>query len=412
MATRCDPTASASHDNPYEPLKISDSLRHTVGTFVIVNSIGDTCLAFRGTLLRELIARGHRVVLSTPLPEQVSHESIESSVRALGGEVVFAPFARTSVNPFGELAARRHYRELFSRLVPDGVFVSNPKPVFHALGAARACGTPRRVAMITGLGHAFIARSPRALLLRAVAYALYFRAMRSATSVFFQNHDDLALFRRRALLPSTLDVRIVGGSGVDLARFPTVSPPEGPPVFLMVARLLTDKGVREFAEAARIVKLRLPMCRFRLVGWIDSNPAAIDSRELDGWVRNGTIEFAGRVDDVRAELAGSSVFVLPSHREGMPKSTLEALATGRPIITTDAPGCRETVITAEHATTAVAENGLLVPIRDAESLAAACLTLATDAPRRASMGRASRILAETRFDSREVDRAIVEALGA
>jgi len=171
----------------------------------------------------------------------------------------------------------------------------------------------------------------------------------------------------------------------------------------MVARLLGDKGVREFAAAASIVRARRPDCRFRLVGWIDANPAAIAQSELDAWLREGTLEFAGRLDDVRPELAACSVFVLPSYREGTPKSTLEALATGRPVITTDVPGCRGTV---EHGV-----NGLLVPARDARALAEACLALAADPALRTRMGAASRRIAE-RFDARAVNAAIAEALGA
>jgi glycosyltransferase involved in cell wall biosynthesis len=171
----------------------------------------------------------------------------------------------------------------------------------------------------------------------------------------------------------------------------------------MVARLLGDKGVREFAAAARLVRAQRPDCRFRLVGWIDANPAAIAQSELDAWLREGVLEFAGRLDDVRPELAASSVFVLPSYREGTPKSTLEALATGRPVITTDVPGCRGTV---EHGV-----NGLLVPARDARALAEACLALAADPELRERMATESRRTA-TRFDARAVNAAIAAALGA
>jgi len=243
-------------------------------------------------------------------------------------------------------------------------------------------------------------------LLRVAATALYRRAMRDATSVFFQNNDDHAEFAHRGLLPPELEVRMSAGSGVDLEAF-AESPrpaPAQPPVFLMVARLLGDKGVREFAEAARIVREHRSDCRFRLAGWIDANPAAIAREELDAWIREGVLEYAGRLDDVRPELAACSVFVLPSYREGTPKSTLEALATGRAVITTDAPGCRETV---ERGV-----NGVLVPPRDAKALAEACLRFAPDAALRQRMGAASRALAERRFDARIVNAAIIGALGA
>jgi len=372
--------------------------------FVIVNGIGDTVVQFRGPLVRALVSRGHAVTVSTPRPAERGPEVVEAEIRALGADCVFSPLDRTGVNPLRERATRAHFRALFDALRPHGVFASNPKPVFHAIPAARACSVPRRVAMITGLGHAFIARSLRARLLRLAATGLYRRSMRAATTVFFQNGDDFAEFERRGLLRAGCDVRRCAGSGVDLAAFAERPQPAGAPVFLMVARFLADKGIREFVEAARIVRRAEPAARFRLVGWIDANPAAIRRAELDAWIREGCIEHAGRLDDVRGELAAASVFVLPSYREGTPKSVLEAMATGRAIVTTDAPGCRETV--------EPGVNGVLVPTHDSRALADACLALARDPARRAAMGHASRRRAETVFDATLVNRDILEALDA
>ncbi len=380
-----------------------------MATIVIVNGIGDTVVAFRGTLVRELVARGHRVVVSTPKPIERAIDEVAAEIRAIGAEVEWSPLDRTGVNPFKERATRAHFRALFERLRPDAVLATNPKPVFHAISAARAAGDARRVAMVTGLGFAFTGNSLRARVLRFAATRLYRGAMRDATTVLFQNGDDEAELRSRGLLAQARDVRRIAGSGVDLAQFPRQPLPSGDDgsggiVFLMVARLLGDKGVREFAEAARIVRAERADCRFRLVGWIDSNPAAIARAELDAWIADGAISYAGRLDDVRAELAACSVFVLPSYREGTPKSTLEALATGRAVITSDAPGCRETVIDGV--------NGLLVPPRDARALGDACLALAADPAQRAAMSAASRELAEKRFDARKVNATIIEALGA
>lgn len=368
----------------------------------MVNGIGDAVLAFRGPLIRDLVAAGHRVLVSTPEPECADVESVRAGIRALGAEVVFSPLRRTSMNPFAELRARRHWRELIAEQKPDAIFASNPKPVFHALTIAAKAGVPRRVAMITGLGYAFIGRGLRAGLVRAIACVLYRRAMQSATAVFFQNGDDLGEFRERQLLPPSLSVATVGGSGVDLAAFPQRELPSGPPVFLMIARLLGDKGVREFAAAARAVRAKRPECAFRLVGWIDGNPAAIRPAELEAWTREGILTCTGRLDDVREELARCHAFVLPSYREGMPRSTLEALATGRAVITTDVPGCRETVVPGA--------NGLIVPARDAESLTAACLRLADDPALLRSMGAASRSLAERRFDAAVVNATLLRSL--
>jgi glycosyltransferase involved in cell wall biosynthesis len=375
-----------------------------MSSFVVVNGIGDSVVAFRGALVRDLVARGHRVIVSTPLPTEVSRESVDAAVRALGAEVEFSPLQRASVNPLREREARAHYRALFERIRPDGVFASNPKPVFHAMSAARNAGVARRVAMITGLGYAFTATTLKARIIRVLALRLYTRALADATTVFFQNQDDRALLQDAGVLDKSRDLRMCAGSGVALDEFIASPLPQGAPVFLMIARLLGDKGVREFAEAARIVRRTHPACRFRLVGWIDRNPSAISPNELDAWMREGILEYEGRVDDVRAELNACSVFVLPSYREGTPKSTLEALATGRPVITTDAPGCRETVIDGQ--------NGLQIPARNAQALAAACVRLADDAALRARMGHASRALAIGRYDVRLVNAMILDSLGA
>ncbi len=369
---------------------------------LVVNGIGDAALAFRGPLIRDLVAAGHEVTLSTPRPEVADAAAVERGVAELGATLRYAPLDRTGLGLRKELRARRHYEELIAALRPDAVFASNPKPVFHVLPIAERLGVRRRVAMITGLGYAFIGRSLKARALRLVACRLYRRSLATATAIVFQNADDRAELERRGVLPPHAPTVMVGGSGVDLERFPMRPLPEGPTRFLMVARLLGDKGVREFAAAARRVRALRPDCSFRLVGWIDGNPAAIAQAELDAWVREGSLTCPGRLDDVREELAAAHVFVLPSYREGMPRSTLEALATGRPIITTDAPGCRETVLPGE--------NGLLVPPRDADALADACIRLADDRERLVRMGAASRKLAESRFDVRAVNATLLGLL--
>ncbi len=371
----------------------------------IVNGIGDTVVRFRGALIASLVREGHTVVLSTPHGEEVSDASIQAEVEALGAACSFSPLERTSLNPRRDRLAIEHWRKLFATHRFDAVLVTNPKPVFHAVRVARAAGVPRVVAMITGLGYAFTARGFKPRILREIAGWLYARALRDADLVLFQNQDDRCMLATRgADLP---DARCgeIGGSGVDLAAFPAMPIPLGAPTILMVARLLVDKGVREFVEAARIVKRARADAHFRLVGWIDSNPSAISRAELDAWVAEGIIEFVGRLDDVRPELAKCTMFTLPSYREGTPMSVLEALATGRPIITTDAPGCRETVQLKPS------PNGILVPARNAQALAdAILLLLGRSAPDLAWMGAASRALAQERFDVRKVNATIHRAL--
>lgn len=371
----------------------------------IVNGIGDTVARFRGALIASLVRSGHTVVLSTPHGVEVADAAIAAEITALGAQCVFSPLDRTSLNPLKDRAAITHWRALFRTHRFDAVLITNPKPVFHATRAARAEGVPRIVAMITGLGYAFTAKGLKPRVLRVLAGWMYARALRAADCVLFQNQDDRCVLTGFGADLPDAKCGAIGGSGVDLDRFVSVPLPTAPPVILMVARLLGDKGVREFAHAARIVRRTRPDVRFRLVGWIDANPSAISRAELDGWINEGVIEYAGRLDDVRDELARCTIFALPSYREGTPMSVLEALATARPIVTTDAPGCRETIRSAPNS------NGVLVAVRDAQALANGILSLlAKPHDVLEKMGLQSRQLAERRFDVRLVNATIERAL--
>ncbi len=371
----------------------------------LIGGFGDLVIKFRGPLIADLIASGHDVSVCVPRADPSIAAGIEREIRDLGAEWIDVPLDRTGTNPRNEWRARRFFRRLFRERPFDVVLAYNPKPIFHAVTAAKSAGVPMVGAMVTGLGFAFIGGSWKARVLGMVARHLYRRAMRAADVVFFQNADDHRTFEQHQLLAPSQRVELVAGSGVDINRFAArpVTVPEAGPIFLMIARLLKDKGTMEFADAARIVRRTVPGARFRLVGWIDSNPAAISQSDLDGWMREGIIEYVGRLDDVRHELAACSAFVLPSYREGLPKSVLEAMSVGRAIVTTDAPGCRETVVNGD--------NGYLVAVQDPQSLADACLRLCRDRESLVRFGRRSREIAETRFESGAVNRQVMRALG-
>ena len=207
-------------------------------------------------------------------------------------------------------------------------------------------------------------------MLAVAAKLLYRIALRRSRVVFFQNEDDLEQFTAWGLLRGPTRGAVTNGDGVDLDQF-TVRPLPGRGHFLLIARLLSDKGIAEYATAARIVRADHPDARFRLVGWFDdANPHAISRAAVAGWTADGTIEFVGFQADVRPILEDTDVYVLPSHREGLSRTTCEAMAMGRPIVTTDVPGCRQTVV--EGA------NGYLVPVRDPVALAAAMVRFLTD----------------------------------
>jgi glycosyltransferase involved in cell wall biosynthesis len=196
---------------------------------------------------------------------------------------------------------------------------------------------------------------------------------------------------------------VLTGSGIDTQAFAFVPPPPGPTTFLLIARLLGDKGVREYVAAARILTRKYPHAVFQLVGWIDTNPDAIRPDELNEWIKEGAIEYLGRLNDVQPAIAACSVYVLPSYREGTPRTVLEAMAIGRPIVTTDAPGCRETVV---HE-----DNGLLVAVKSVDQLVAAMQRFLDDPKLAARMGRRSREIAETKFDVRNVSAVMLKEMG-
>jgi glycosyltransferase involved in cell wall biosynthesis len=258
--------------------------------------------------------------------------------------------------------------------------------------------------LITGLGFSFLeARSAAQSVLQRAVRWLYRRALRGADVVLFQNRDDEEVFRASALLRSSQDVRLVAGSGVNLERYPAQPLAAGPKRFLMIARLLIDKGVQEYLDAAGRLRAARPDVSCELIGPLEEHPAAVSASRIDQAVQTGAVIYHGAVRDVRPYLTASHVYVLPSYREGTPRTVLEAMATGRPVITTDAPGCRETVVPGR--------NGVLVPVADSEALFREMLRFADlDAAALGRMGAASREIAEAKFDVHKVNAAIIAAL--
>lgn len=332
---------------------------------------------FRLPVMRRLEARGYRIIVTA-----ASLKGFDSAVfRKAGIEFVEWPVQPAGLNPIADLSKLGMLHALMRRTRPRLLFAHTIKPVIYALLLGRLAGVPRRVVMIPGLGFAFTGGGTLKRRAAALAGRLGYRfALAQASLVILQNEDDRAALTDAGALPRKVPSAVVSGSGVDMAHFSPAPLPPGPPVFLMVARLLRDKGVVEFAEAARHVKSVLPDVRFVLVGGDDYNPAAVSSELVQQWVAEGIIEARGHVEDPAAEYASCHIFVLPSYREGTPRTNLEAMARARAIITTDVPGCRETV---EHGV-----NGLLVPAQDAAALAEAMLELARDPERVAAMGAA------------------------
>lgn len=357
-------------------------------------------IANRGDLIREMKARGHTV--SALVPEYDFMPEVES----LGIPYYKIRMSRSNLNPLQELESRREMQALIEKLSPDVIFAYTIKPIVQGVPAARKAGVPQVFAMVTGMGYLFTGESLKQRLLRQVAVRMYRRALRQCDGIFFQNPDDISLFRQLGIIRSESPVYMTNGSGVSLKSFPKKQlPPAGQPVtFLMIARLLQDKGVTEFVEAARQLKQAYgEKVRFQVVGPYDPNlPHAVKREQYDSWLKSAEVEFAGHQPDVGPWLAGCHVYVLPSYREGTPRSVLEAMATGRAVITTDAPGCRETV--QEH------YNGFLVPPRTTEPLAQAIKRFLETPQLIPEMGANSFHLVKEKYEVSRVNQGILKAM--
>jgi glycosyltransferase involved in cell wall biosynthesis len=370
-------------------------------TFLVIASFSESLLHFRGSLLAALQAKGLQVHVAAPnLPPE---STVRQQLQALGYVVHNVHMRRTGTNPFADAVTLFQLWRLMRLVRPNHVLCYTIKPVIYGSLAAWLAGVPRRFALITGLGYAFqegqaIARRG----MRALVQGLYSLALRRTNKVFFQNPDDQALFRSLGLLPPVTPSCVVNGSGVDVSAF-AVAPLSPEPHFLLIARLLRDKGVREYAQAAELTRALYPEARFSLVGWLDENPNAITQAELDAWVQAGTLDYLGRLSDVRPAIKACSVYVLPSYREGTPRTVLEAMSMGRAVITTDAPGCRETVVDGD--------NGFLVPVQSVDALADAMARFITDPTLAARMGRRGRHLAEHKYDVHKVNVVMLKEMG-
>lgn len=365
---------------------------------LVLGSFAPSLVHFRGSLITAMVHEGNEVIAAAPAIDEATAEQ----VRELGAEPREVSLSNASLNPFGLIRSVWLIRRLIREMRPDVILAYTVKPVVTAALAGRSERVPKIVSLITGAGYAFTGGSePKRLVSRAAAALLYRAALKRSDVIIFQNYDDERLFRDLRLVPRDCETHIVNGSGIDLEHFAPVGLPRRP-AFLMISRLLKDKGIREFAQAAKRLKAEHPDVPIALVGFLDPSPDSLTRGELDELIRCG-IEFKGRLADVRPAIADCSVYVLPSYREGTPRSVLEAMAMGRPVITTDAPGCRETV--------SDGVNGFLVPPRDAKALHDAMVRFVNDHGLAAPMGLQSRQIAESKYDVREINRTMLQLCG-
>ncbi len=341
---------------------------------------------------------GYDVHVATPMAdavaEIVAHGLTHHPIR----------MGRRSTNPLRELASVRDLWRLYRRLRPDVVHHVTSKPVLYGGVVARLASVPGVISAVTGLGYVFIGSDWRARALRRVIAPAYRVALSHPRGiVIVQNPDDRKLLIELGASDAERS-RLIKGAGVDMTQFtpPETERADGDLRVLLASRMLWDKGIGEFVEAARALRARGVRARFLLAGGTDpGNPAAITEVQLRAWTREGVVEWLGHRPDMPALLRDADVVCLPSYREGLPRVLIEAAACGRPIVTTDVPGCREVVV---HG-----ETGLLVPARDAEALATALERLLRDRALRRSMGLRSRAIVEKEYSMQHVIEATLAA---
>ena len=368
-------------------------------TILIIASLPSSLRNFRGRLIEDLKKKGCEVHVAAPGLNADQNTSKWLAQRGIVTHDVI--MSRVGFNPVLDLGALFSLCCLIFKSRPNLVVSYTVKPVIWGMIAAKILGVPKRVALITGLGYAFQEDGTvKRKLIHMLVKGLYVVASGCATKIIFQNHDDLRYFQRH-IVQKNKACAVVSGSGVDIRQFKKEELRAGPFSFLLIARLLGDKGIREYVAAARLVRARSPSTKFILVGPVDANPNGLSEKEVLEWVKNGDVEWFGEQHDVRPFLRDCHVYVLPSYREGTPRTVLEAMSMMRAVITTDAPGCRETVETGV--------NGFLVPPRDAIGLSQAMMRFIEEPDLAERFGRKSREIAEEKYDVSLVNQDLLRS---
>ncbi|GMN04245.1 glycosyltransferase family 4 protein [Erythrobacter sp. MTPC3] len=367
---------------------------------VVLSSLAFSLVNFRGKLLEAMRGAGHEVIAVAPDDDP----KVAAKLAEMGIAFRTVSMARAGTNPLADLKTIGEYVSLFREERPDVVVAYTQKPIIYGGIACRIAGIDRYYALMSGLGYLFSDAASGRGLLKSVFCRLYRAGLVPAKRIFVFNSDDRQDMLDSGIIDKASPVLQVPGSGVDLTRFVSAPPPEGSPRFLMIGRLMEDKGVWEYARAAKMLKDRGLDARFSLIGRPEpSNPTGLDDADIEQLTRDYPVEVLPETDDVPGFLRASHVFVLPTYyREGLPRTILEALAVGRAVITTDMPGCRDAV--------SDGENGYLVKPRDAGSLAEAMEKLIADRALLESMGRHSRHLAETVYDVNKVNALLMEEM--
>ncbi len=365
-------------------------------SIAVLSSHTPSLFWFRTDMMKEFKKRGYKVFALGNEQE----DKWKTKFDELGIEYQQITVSRNGINPLQDKKTLNSVKKKLREIKPEKIFTFQAKTVIYGTMAANSLGITEVYPLIAGMGSAFLSDSFKTRLIRFVMTRLYKTSMKKCPVVFFQNHDDEQIFRDCGIIKNQ-KVIMIRGSGVNTDKFSRLPLPNEP-AFLCVSRLIRDKGVYEYLEACRKVKKEYPNIRCLLVGPYDTNPSALKPEEVQPFIDAG-IEYFGEQDDVRPYLEQCSVFILPSYREGTPKTNLEAMACGRAIITTDAPGCRETVVDGQ--------NGFLIPVRDVDAIYHKMIWFIKNPGIIEDMGRYGRLMIEELFDVQKVNKVICDAMG-
>ncbi|MEV3829246.1 glycosyltransferase family 4 protein [Aeromonas allosaccharophila] len=349
---------------------------------------------FRRGLLSRLIGDGYQLIIIAP------HDDYSDKLRAMGCAVVDLPIEAKGTNPLQDLKLIHTLYRLYQQITPDFIIHYTIKPNIYGSLAAKIAGIPS-LAITTGLGYTFVNDN----FIAKIARQLYKMAFRYPKEVWFLNEDDRQAFLAYSLV-SENKAKLLHGEGVNVSHFSPISSSSGnnPTTFLLIARMLWDKGIGEYIEAARVIKSKYPRTHFQLLGACDvPNPSLISREQIGIWESEGIVEYLGTTDDVRTVIANVDCVVLPSYREGIPRTMLEAAAMAKPLIVSDAPGCKDVVINGK--------TGFLCKVKNRDSLAAAMeLIINQSTQERVDMGVAGRNLVLQKFDERVVIKKYIDML--
>ncbi|MCI2283344.1 glycosyltransferase family 4 protein [Colwellia sp. MSW7] len=360
---------------------------------LIIGAYPNSIVGFRGQLIKKFVDSGHQVLVMTAAAEQ----GVIDEVQSLGAEFKSYDVQRNGINPFADIKTFWQLVKAIRKFKPDKILAYTIKPVIWGGLAVKLVSKADFYALITGLGYAFTRGSFLRNVVNTAVQFLYRFALLSAKGVIFQNEDNRSVFIEKKIVPQFKTYRVYG-SGVNLTEYAQVALPKHETTFLLIARLLGDKGIREYIAAARRVKEQYPKIIFQLLGPEDSSPDRIPFSEIKAAEQAGIIQYLGETDNVLPYLQKCHIYTLPSYHEGLPRTVLEAMAVGRPILTTNACGCRDTVIDNE--------NGFLVPVKDEVALANKMVWFIENSSAWSSMAHAGRKYAMQFFDVEQVNNEL------